>query len=271
MHEAVRQLALSLPDGATTKKHPCPECGGGGSKDRNFYITRESGLIKFICFRVKCNYKGAVRDNPNNEREFRPPALPTNPFLGRTTSLPDRVVDFLYDKYKRPPSCHWLFDPDNNRVVFPLRSVTGYPIGNVSRGYRELDSSMSGKKSIVYWDVPPTEPRIHFEKIQLLDSATVVVVEDVISAYAVAEFANCVSILGTHLGSNHINYFRRRGVERLLFYLDEDAISKAVSARDKYNLVFPKGCGVIPCYKGLDPKDTSDNELQLLLRREIGS
>ena len=60
--DAVKELALSLPDGCTDGGSPCPNCGRVGS----FNITRDGNTLKYICFRVACTCYGNTGSRGTN-------------------------------------------------------------------------------------------------------------------------------------------------------------------------------------------------------------
>ena len=63
--EAVKLLALSLPDGCSEGSYTCPACGEGGS----FNVTREDNELKFICFRVSCKFHGRTGDRTDDTNQ----------------------------------------------------------------------------------------------------------------------------------------------------------------------------------------------------------
>ena len=87
MHEEIKDMALSMPDNSTSNGMVCPNCSGGNSGDRSLSVTKDGGLIKFICYRASCNYRGVIGDNPNNPRQAKK-VKPPRPFTKPTLCLP---------------------------------------------------------------------------------------------------------------------------------------------------------------------------------------
>ena len=67
---SIKLLASIVEPNTTVNSLVCPECNGGKHKDKSLCITREAGLIKWICFRASCTFRGITDDNPNNVEAY---------------------------------------------------------------------------------------------------------------------------------------------------------------------------------------------------------
>jgi hypothetical protein len=252
----VKQLALSLPEGCSDSSCACPKCGKAGS----FSITRDSGQLKFICFRVSCKFHGVVDSATGKglsagKSTIKTPKL----FTGALDALSTSEVEYLSNKFIIKPE--WLslvrWGVDDNRVYFPQYNTIGKVHGYIARHYPDLGRSYGNK---AYWKpVLPTEAGLCFPSMQVLrmvrEQQRVLLVEDYPSCLRVLSQTGvpCCCLGGTNLYASMINTMMQLNVKQVAVALDADAITKAVSMRRLLSLSFASTL-VIPL-TGADLKD----------------
>lgn len=260
--DAVKLLALSLPDGCSEGSFTCPACGEGGS----FNVTRDGNELKFICFRVSCKFHGCTGD--------RAESVSTRPNI-RKKKLFDGQLDFLNEF-----ETQWLSDTFNidkrwlhpvrwgvmdSRVYFPQYNIDGRIGGYIARYYPQLNFNTSlGKQPKAYWK--PTLQRdcgLMFPDLKVVSNARkskkVVLVEDAPSSLRINSqlaIATCC-MGGTNLYDSMVSTILALGVTSVAVVLDNDACDKAVKMMNQLAFVIPDA-RVIPLLN----QDVKDMSLQ---------
>ena len=253
--EEIKDYASVLSDGDTANSLVCPCCNGGSSHDRSFCVTKEDSLIKYICFRASCGYRGILGDNPNNPREA-PKKRSVMPYRRRTQDLSDTDKNILLGKFEICPS-EWRWGIDDCRVIMPITDHRGYVIGHVARNYEELSGMYSKAKSIAYWE-DANYAKLHF--CTYTNADWLYLVEDIVSAEKVGEFVDCAALLGTNLSDELVAHIISLGYKKVVLWLDDDAFMKACKLSDRYGLAFPQGVSVV--HTTSDPKDMPFEEIE---------
>lgn len=212
-----------LPLGSTWRG-PCFNCG-----KKDFTATNKEGTIVFNCYSISCNTKGKMRANLSI-KDLK--AMITNAvtFTRKedVKSLPEYIrnaedTDELYHSFKKQwqiEDLPTMIDVKDNRIVFPLRNEDA--IGRLLIADRSKPKWLRYGTSADYF---------------LLDAKDdcIIVVEDVISAYASYQVFGVASmaLLGTNL--TRIQIGRLAEFKRIIIALDPDAYEKA--AEHKQSLI----------------------------------
>lgn len=229
-----------------TKRIDCPRCGGSGTLS----VTDDCGKRLYNCFRAGCGLSGS-RDSKYSHEDFKQ-------WLEQGSSTQTQVAPefilpahFKYEftKVDRYRSYHTYLDIKENRRVFLVRDKEGRVVDAVGR-------SISGVRPKWKRYASSTWP---FVTDWSLD--TVVVVEDVISAIAVANATPyCgAALLGTNLFTGVPSLFS--GFQKGVVALDYDASAKAVGLVKKLNWYLPTRCVIIK----EDLKHYSDEKIRGVL------
>ena len=249
--------ALASGIQGTVNSLTCPECNGGVHNDKSLSITVEHGLIKWICYRASCNYRGIRHDNPNNTTRMSvKDAKPVYDKPHRT--LTHHEEDYLKEKYGLRDHELAGVRKSNNYFAFPVRNIMGKQVG-----WSHKKDVGNGPKSLTYGP----QDMIHYADPD--DGRTVVIVESWLDATKVSRYKPCVALLGTNL-----NYAQVIDIaswyDRAVFMLDMDAWGKAAKLCSKYSLLFREGCGYATWECGLDPKDMQIENLEQVIIDNVG-
>lgn len=145
MQKKILDAALGIPNGHRTRI-VCPFCL---DKEVTMVVQRtDTGVIRYLCYRAKCGKRGNYGSKGGTgiaEARITQP----RPFSGAYTELPEHVKEFLYNKYHIKDISTWKWT-DNNRVLIPLREVSGERWGWVARGFSAF--GFTGPKTINYYD-----------------------------------------------------------------------------------------------------------------------
>lgn len=247
--EHIKLAALSLPEG-NTMRMVCPSCGGRGT----MAVSRVRGSLRWKCHRARCTAAGVAGSRYEGETRQRAP----EEVCVASTKLPEDVRAWLCSRYELEPETlveegvtYWA---EKGRVLLPIRSQTGTRYGYVARA---VVSDYTGPKAVnviqdTLWDGGA------FTRTSA-DSTSCIVVEDLFSAYAVAEFGYAgVALVGTHVTAGLEEALVR--YDEIIVALDADATDKAAATVRKLQYLNVRQ---LPLYK--DIKDMSVSErIQLL-------
>ena len=215
---------LCLGEGETTRLS-CPNCHGNNT----FTASKEGGMVVYNCYKLGCGVRGAVttgmtalevrnhmqnRDMPIR-KELEPMAYPeyvVNPTAEHT----------LLHKFSK----RWdltnediLYDVKDRRAVFPIvdKGVVVDAVGRALDGAIPKWYRYTGNASV-------------YKRVLGTPNGVCVVVEDVISAIAVAQISpntTGVAILGTSLGLAQMEHIA--DFYKVIIGLDPDAMTKTLS------------------------------------------
>lgn len=264
MHDAVKEIALTLPDGCTDSKSKCPDC----LSNKAFSVTREGNVLKFICFRASCGFKGIIDSSTGDfVSEYKPTGDKLKLFTGELDFLNDGEVDYLASLFRIVPDLllkiRWGLR--DKRVYYPQYLADGRVMGYIARYYPELNFDIPLRGAKAYWkpvfDFPP--PLLFTDLNMLLEvrkQKKVVLVEDYPSALRIISQLGipCCCLGGTNLYGAVIGSLIELGVERVIIVLDADAVHKALKMKKALCLMFDV---VIIPLTGKDPKDMDEHEL----------
>jgi len=261
--DAVKELALSLPDGCTDGSCACPNCGRVGS----FNITRDGNILKYICFRVACTCYGNTGSRGTNTG-VQTISKKVKLFDGELTMLTDQEYEYLSTKFRIPEQV-WdstRYCERDGRVYFPQYHISGQLQGYIARHYPALTDKKCWGAKALWKAVLPIEGGLLLPHMSVLSAIhtqkRVVLVEDWPSAQRInsqLRIPTCC-LGGTSLYSSHIDTLIDMGVEQVIPVLDADAVVKAVKMCKSMSLCFDTM--TLPL-TGCDPKDMTFEELYL--------
>ena len=210
---------LDLEEGKTLTMD-CPVCKG----KKKFTATRVDNVILYNCFRNSCTVKGKRQINRTVESIRK---------KMNGHSIVEKVIEFEIPEYfssdlidcddfitKWDLSNIKLFhDVKNDRVVFPIKSK-GRIIDAVGRSLNP--------KSLPKWYKYGNNLSYYAYGLDITNKSTAVVVEDAISAIAVANYFPVIgfALLGTSL--NQQQMLSLSNFSRVVIALDPDASSKSL-------------------------------------------
>lgn len=259
--DAVKLLALSLPDGCSEGSYVCPACNQSGS----FNVTRDGDELKFICFRASCKFHGCTGDKSSGNA--RPMVKKKKLFDGQLDFLNDFETNwlsrkFLIDKRWLHPIRWGVMD---NRVYFPQYNIDGRVGGYIARYYPELNFNIPlGHNAKAYWK--PTLQRdcgLMFPNMKVIANARksdkLVLVEDYPSTLRINSQLGlaCCCMGGTNLYDSMVSTILQLGVNQVAVVLDNDACDKAVKMSKQIGFCIPDA-RVIPLLN----QDVKDMSLQ---------
>lgn len=261
LHDTVKELALSLPDGCSTRDIACPNCGSNNT----FSVTREEGVLKFICFRVSCGVKGVIGSRSTSE--YVTPVKQVKLFTGKLVALNNTYHAYLCMQFNlrhvNMSGIRWCYA--DQRVYYPQYNIKGILQGYIARYYPVLaNTPLQGAKA--YWKPVVQDAKgLCIPNINVLpmiqQQERVVLVEDYPSCLRIISQLGlpCCCLGGTNLYDSMVATLMELEVKQVVVVLDADAISKALTMKRKLQLAFPNTV-FIPLTGG-DPKDMTEQEL----------
>lgn len=262
--ETILQGAEDMP-AQTSKTIVCPQCSedwiiqGQPLKwrpKRSMSITRTPFGVIYNCFRASCSKGGYypmfhVKPPERASTGFKPAVYAYN--LKELTKVQKQFFYLMYGlDSTEVEEAHFKYNPSKNTFALPILDNRGSTIGIVDRDF----TGRREPKALSYWfhDVS----KLYFTKWwDTLQSSTVILVEDILSAIKVNRYYPGVALLGTALNDDKIihlsDYFNK-----VILALDPDAIKKAMKLKKKYEGQFESF--EVKLLKK-DPKDMSDEEL----------
>jgi hypothetical protein len=270
LYTAVKELALSLPDGHTDSTMECPKC----KSNKAFSLTRDGNKLKFICFRASCGFKGIIDSRTGqsirdiSEEDYKPVKL----FTGELDFLNDDEIAYLAGLFRIHPDLllkiRW--GVCDKRVYFPQYGVGGKVHGYIARYYPALNFDIPLKGAKAYWKpVIATPPPLLFSDLSVVPmirkQKRVVIVEDYPSCLRIISQLKlpCCCLGGTNLYDNVIQSMMDLEIEQLIVVLDADAVHKAVKMKRATALLFDIE---VIALTGKDPKDMTEDELTLVFQ-----
>ena len=264
----IKQEALSLAVGDEEKVF-CPFCDNRKPWAPSLKITRIPEGILYHCYRAVCSGQGFIGTLPSNllkesaaqstVKLFKP-----RPYKKDTTEILYAMYEYILKNYcitKTELKRNGILQTggtDEVGLVMPLFNRMGYEFGHTTK---IIHANGTQLKAIHYLTTDTC--KLHYAVGSNCDGATVILVEDVLSAIRVSEFRQGVALLGTHLNDAMVKDLLIAGFKNVIVALDPDAISKATTMRQKYSLFFNTFSVVaLPD----DPKDLSRTRLQ----KELG-
>ena len=219
---------INIEEGGRLKLD-CPQC----LNRKTLGVYKNQGVVSWYCFHSSCDYKGA------NSRQysmqdiddiFNPKKVEQKKFTvpkSFVSIYPNpKVMKYLKDYNINPYDCNAriMYDVKQDRVVF-LIDIDGIVRGAVGR-------SLTNKLPKWYKYNSSDYPFVVGS-----DVFNAVIVEDCVSACAVAPIHTGIAIMGTSLSDKHAEYIRSK-FRKVYICLDPDANSKTFDIQKKlgYNV-----------------------------------
>jgi|TARA_R110000851_G_C13076444_1_gene565369 hypothetical protein len=219
---------LDLGEGETVRL-TCPTCGGKNT----FTASKDGGIVMYNCYKLDCSIRGAVTTGMTAQ-EIR------KRMQGRDTPVRKEFEPMPYPEYVVNPTLEhglltkfikrWdltnediLYDVKDRRAVFSIKHQ-GCVIDAVGRA---LDGAIP--KWFRY-----TGNAAVYKRVLGTPNGICIVVEDVISAIAVAQIApntTGVAILGTSLSPAQMEHIA--DFYKVIIALDPDAMSKTLAFKQE--------------------------------------
>ena len=229
---------------------PCPKCRALGNDTRgdNLVLYKDGGKHCFACkYHVFPKSYKTITDNTINNV---PKSLLPFDF---TREVPSSALPWLL-QYGLPYS-YWSsmlgYSPSSERLVFQVGEPISFSIG------RYVGTSYPGSKKWYVWG----DCHKHVERIG--NGATVVLVEDLISAHKVASAGYlAIPLFGTHV-HNPVIYFLLTTNKPVVLWLDKDQGFNVRKQALRLSSLVPQTVNIITTDK--DPKCLSITTIQELL------
>ena len=255
-YDYIKKQALSLGVGDSRLVH-CPYCDNDIPYSPSMSITRDEDKLLYHCFRAVCGRSGAVTSLSSGgvvattSREFTPKT-----YSQPTAVLNNDQLQYLFTKYCIRPSQvdgnGFMWEVDGAKLVMPLWTSNGYQFGHNTKNF-----GTSAVKSMNY--VYSDNPMLSYARRDR-PVGTVILVEDILSAVRVNQWAQGVALLGTNLNDNKVRDLLAYGAHRVILALDPDALGNAIRMKKKYGLYFLDEFKVVSLSK--DPKDLPNDQLK---------
>jgi len=202
------------------------------SKSMSISINDNIDGLLFNCYRAGCSHgRGfislgdALLTSPSKKKEFTPKQYKyrtitaKRKYLSAHVNLTQEEIDMNGIKYAI----------DRGTYGYPILNREGYITGMVDRSY-------TGRKpkSINY--MFNEGDKLHYPKSEM-QSAVVLLVEDIPSAIIGSRYRETVALLGTHLSLGDVKKLRSH-TRHLAIALDPDASAKALVIARKYSIFF---------------------------------
>jgi len=261
----VEIIALDLPNGETGAFH-CPKCRA--PHEEKLFVTRKSTSLLFQCKRASCGWSGAIGRNgghvnePKKARNIKEYTKPTIP-------VSDEAAAYIKQHYqidKATLEAHGAREVANDRgvIVLPITGIsssTGHRKRFGCQTKRLAYSEVEGTKAITYVDDPSTDPINTFISPSPKELSSIVVVEDILSAYKIGLFTGAIALLGTNLSEDLAIALSKYDVP-VIIALDPDAAKASRKIYEKYACIMP----MVQVFLDKDPKDTEYSVLERAIR-----
>lgn len=260
----VQSLARELQVDEQLSGALCPFCKGGVNSDKSLSIRRGPYHARYCCHRSSCGQHGVVDMTAIQEA---PVSVAFKPKLSKIreelalleyTEIPASVYLTLNEKYSLDEELlrfgGFKWTPTKKRVVMPIRTPMGIPIGIT---LRTLDKEVK-PKTLTYihtTDVPIASFYLH----GAAGNKPMWIVEDQISALRLSEYVDAVALLGTNLTDSLIMYIKRLAIKHIVICLDADAKQKALEHCKNFSALIEK---ISVRFPPKDIKDMSRKELE---------
>ena len=168
LYDAVKEIALTLPDGCTDSKSKCPEC----LSNKAFSVTRDRNSLKFICFRASCGFKGII-DSTSGEflKSFETTGDTVKLFTGSLDFLNEEEIAYLAGLFRIGPDLllkiRWGID--DKRVYYPQYLADGRVMGYIARYYPDLNYGIALRGANASWKpMLSFQPPLIFSALSIL-------------------------------------------------------------------------------------------------------
>lgn len=215
--------SINIDEGGKIKID-CPRC----LNRKTLGVWKKEGVISWWCFHSSCDYRGSTsRQYSMNDIEniFTPKKKEEEKFVvpkSFVSIYPNpRAMQYLKDYNINPYDCNAriMYDVKQDRVVF-LIDINGIVRGALGRTLSNKIPKWYKYNSCGYPFVVGS------------DVLSAVIVEDCVSACAVAPIHTGIAIMGTSLSDKHASYIRSK-FRKVYICLDPDANAKTFDIQKK--------------------------------------
>lgn len=232
-YQEIRGLLAGLYEGEESGGHLCPFCRGGRHGEHTLSVKRLSTGGVYVCHRASCGRRGRIdggagfHDNVTKKSEFEP-----RRYTGSLVPLPDAAYEYYWTKYGISESDlgYVAWSPEYERTVWQVLDSRTY-----LRGYELRAIDDRKPKTLHYRQVD--EPWVGWFRDYPKDE-TIVIVEDVISAFKVSKVFASVSLMGTHLNLEKLLDVLEVS-DDIVLALDRDATNKALEYSKRWAMLAP--------------------------------
>ena len=277
---------------------PCPACGG----ENTFTVSRLANGLVWTCFRSSCDLKGgdstfsvaslaqaiekqkAPEDTPllthnNSKGGVTGLDLPPFPVPQMWRGVLSASAREILDKYKimhhHTNRDVVLYDDCISERLYFMVQVRGTAYKTAIKVVGAVGRYYGNDIKVPKWRVQgetkgqPFHMPVHITNDSFLTpeeikkrKTTCIIVEDAISACKVSFMGDGMALLGTNLTDQTVSYMIDHNYDRVLVFLDSDAMNKASAICSKLSGLFASTIISIPSG---DPKDCDYKSLASLL------
>ena len=239
------------------KRVLCPACQGGSSSEKSLSITLcEDGVLKWQCFRSKCDLKeGSASHNYTLQVQDAAAKRSRRVFEGQTHELRQRDKDWIAVNWGITDPSHWYYTSEmGGRIAMSVRSPKFLHRGWVLRDIK----GTSRTKALTYID--EGEQGMSWYKTH--PNRGTLVVEDIPSAVRASKYMNSVALLGTGIGLDRALEISEYAPRPIVMALDQDATALSFKWARKHALLW--GDVEVQVLEK-DIKDMTETELKQLI------
>lgn len=232
-----------IPVGSHQSGLICPQCKGGDRHDRSFFVARNATSMHWFCYRAKCGFVGSTTDRHHGSKydllcgANAPRPVKDTRYSQHTYPLDKADLDYFRKRFDIDGLLPYgaIKYTNHDEYLFAIYDPNGKVRGHVLRqpvwkgapqNHREQHRHLARPKALNYM-VPGAIPMSWYGD----NEATVVLVEDQVSAMRLAQQANvtAVALLGTRLSTTKaVELSNARPDARILIALDPDATAQAI-------------------------------------------
>lgn len=243
---------MSVPNGGR-KRVLCPYCSGGTSKEISFVIRRDNSNLRGSCWRGSCSKWVSTQDiegaKSKDVSTFKP-----REYWAETTTPPIKLYKWLEKEYnisrEELELERMVYSGANGRMVFPVYDVHGKQYGYNTK--RTCQCTDKYPKWMTFFDRDTT--RLHYPRgvKKRFKYEYIFIVEDILSAIRIAQFAPVVALQGTSMSfAQAAELHRQTGTIILALDNDLGGIMATRKIKDRFGSVFENVASVtLAC----DPK-----------------
>lgn len=247
---------------------PCPRCG---SRDNLARYRDGSGWCFGCGHREKATVSSYVMSNLHKGRERHEDSGEQQPQMPDDvgTQFSEDAVRWMERFYLDVPTAirrGVLYSATRDQIIYQLGHVwqarnlkAGGSDGNSRRRFSKNFTSGNVNECLHIYAVPDST-RDEGRNLEV-ESDSLVIVEDPVSAIRVAALYDAMPLLGSHLATSRLNAVAGL-YKAVVVWLDSDKLKEARSIAERFRMV---GVSARVIWTELDPKEYSDRELMEIL------
>lgn len=239
-------LGETLKEGSSSRRSPCPKCGGGSSAESSFIISKDpSGRVRWRCFRGSCGFKGASGGTVGVIGGTKPEGEEARPLKSAYEALPacqEAEFEEEFGFTPRKDLVKWVADGGYycHQVMGPGWAHRGWHL----RRYSWQNLPEDGKPRADNYRSIVSAPFIcHYSRGSGPARAVnngVVVVEDCVSALVLSNAGiDAVALLGTVLNLDRVyDILATTGGSKIIMALDKGTRDLQLRYKEQYAFLF---------------------------------